>query len=105
MKTEYVLLLYTQYTPQPQRQTSRHSKCLGKNFQSHGPKKQAGVAILKSNNIGFKVKINKKKQIRTFHNCHRKNSSRGYLNSEHLLPKYKGTFTPKRNITEAKITH
>ena len=56
MKIEHNLLLHTRNTPQPQRQTSPHSTVLGKKIQSNGPKKQAGVAILISNKINFKLK-------------------------------------------------
>ena len=56
MKTESILLLHTRNTPQPQRQTSPQSKGLGKKIQLNGPKKQAGVAILISNKIDFKLK-------------------------------------------------
>ena len=55
-KTEYILLLHTINIPQLQRQTSPQSKGLGKNFQSNGPKKQAGIAILISNKIDVKLK-------------------------------------------------
>ena len=56
MKAGSSLLLYTRNTPQPQRQTLPQSKGLGKFFQSNGPKKQAGVAILISIKIDFKLK-------------------------------------------------
>ena len=64
-KTESSLLLHIRNTPQPQRQTSPQSKRLGKNFQSNGTKKQAGIASLKSKKIHFKVKsiIRDKKNI------------------------------------------
>ena len=57
MKAWFILLLYTRSTPQPQRQTLSQKKMVGKwFFQSNGPKKQAGVAILISNKIDFKLK-------------------------------------------------
>ena len=57
MKTESILLLHTRNTPQLQRQTLPQSKGLGKKiFQSNGPKKQAGVAIVIANKIDFKLK-------------------------------------------------
>ena len=56
VKTESILLLQKRNTPQPQRQTSPQSKGLGNIFQSNGPKKLAGVAILISNKIVFKLK-------------------------------------------------
>ena len=55
-KTESILLLHARSTTQPQRQTSPQSKGLGKIFQSNGPKKQVGVAILINNKIDFKLK-------------------------------------------------
>ena len=65
-----------------------------KNFQSNEPKKQAGVAILLSNKIDFKVKSIKR---RTFHISHKKI----HLNTKHLCPKYKSTLICKRNTTKA----
>ena len=50
------ILLLTRNTPQTQRQTFIQSKGLEKVFQSNGPKKQAGVALLISNKTGFKLK-------------------------------------------------
>ena len=55
-KTGSKILLFTRNTPQPQRQSSTQSKGLGKGFQANEPKKQAGVAILISNKIDFKLK-------------------------------------------------
>ena len=56
MKTEFILLLHTRKTPQPQRQTLPQTKRLGGKFQSNGPKKQADIAILISNKTDFKLK-------------------------------------------------
>ena len=55
-KAGYSPLLYTRNTPQPQRQTLPRIKGWDKVFQSNGPKKQAGVAILISNKSNFKLK-------------------------------------------------
>jgi hypothetical protein len=46
---------------QCQRQSVTVSKKLGKFFQTNGPKKQAGVAILIANKIDFQPKIIKKR--------------------------------------------
>ena len=53
-KTGSSLLLFTRNTLQPQRQL--RVKSWGKVFQSNGPKKQVGVAILIFNKIDFKLK-------------------------------------------------
>ena len=56
MKIEYILPLHIRSTPQPQRLILPQRKGLGKIFKSSGPKKQAVVAILISNEIDFKLK-------------------------------------------------
>jgi exonuclease III len=53
-------LQHTGNPPQGQRETLPQSKRLGKNFQANGLNKQAGVAILISNKIGFQPKVIKK---------------------------------------------
>ena len=65
MKTESILL-HTRNTSQPQRQTSSQSKGLRRKiFQTNGPKKQAGVAILIPKKR-LQTKINQKRQKRHF---------------------------------------
>ena len=54
MKAGSILVMYTRNTPQPQRQILPQS--WEKIFQSNGPKKQVGVAILIYNKIDFKLK-------------------------------------------------
>ena len=51
-KTGSNILLFTRNTPQPQRQAPTQIKV----YQANGPKKQAGVAILISNKVDFKLK-------------------------------------------------
>ena len=50
-KTGSNILLFTRNIPQSQRQKLPQSKELGKDFQSNGPKKQVGVAVLISSKI------------------------------------------------------
>ena len=100
MKTESILLLHVRKTPRPQRQTSPQSKGLGKDFPSNGPKKQAAIAILISNEIDFQQNQSKETR-RTFHVSHRKNSSIGNLNTEHVCPEYKDIIICKRKTTKA----
>ena len=57
MKTGSNILLFTRNTPQPQRPHYLRVKDWEKVFQSNGPKKQAGVAILITNKIDFKLKL------------------------------------------------
>ena len=45
-------------------------------FQTNGPKKQAGVAILTSNKNRLQTKINQRRQRRTCYISHRKNLSK-----------------------------
>ena len=56
IKAEFSLLLYTINTPQSQRQILPQSKSLQKIFQSNGPKKQAGIAIIMTDSKEFKLK-------------------------------------------------
>ena len=77
-------------------------------FQSNGPKKQAGVAILISNKIDFQPEvIKKKKKIRkdTSYSSKEKNQPRRILNFDHLCSKCKGSHMHKRNFTKAQSTH
>ena len=59
-KIESILPPQTRNTYQPQWQTSSQSTGLGKKYQSNGPKKEAGTAILISNKIDFNLKSIKK---------------------------------------------
>ena len=70
-------------------------------MQSNGPKKQAGVAMLISNKIDFKLKSIKRDKEGHFMLVIGKNPSRGNLNSEHLCPEYKGTLICKINTSKA----
>ena len=56
MKSGSNILLFTRNTPQPQKRHLLRVKGWEKVFQANGPKKQAGVAILISNKIDFKLK-------------------------------------------------
>jgi exonuclease III len=60
-------------------------------FQANDLKKQAGVAILKSNKIGFQPKVIKKYKEGHFILIKGKISPKGTLNSEYLCSKYKGS--------------
>jgi exonuclease III len=53
-------------------------------FQANGMKKQAGVAILISDNIDFQPKVIKKRQGGALRSHLRQNPPRGTLNSEYL---------------------
>ena len=51
VKTESLFLMHSKNTPQQQGQTLAQGKGLEKIFQENGPKKQAGVAILISDDL------------------------------------------------------
>ena len=79
-----------------------------KTLQSNGPKKQAGVAILVSNKLDFKLKSIKRDEEGHFIFITGKNPSGRSLSSKHLCPKYKGINIRKRNIKTQitnKISH
>jgi hypothetical protein len=73
-------------------------------FQANGPKKQAGVAILKSDKIDFQPKVIKKDKEGHFILLKGKNLPRTF-NFEHLCSKCNGIHVNKRNFTKAQSTH
>jgi hypothetical protein len=66
-------------------------------FQTNGPRKQAGVAILISNKINFQTKVIKHDKEGHFIFIKVKNPPRESLNSEHLCLKCKSTQIYKTN--------
>ena len=66
MKVEAILLLYIRTTSQSQRQALPQNKGLGKYFPIRFIR-QAGIAILISNKIAFKVKSIKRKEEDALH--------------------------------------
>ena len=71
-------------------------------YQSNGPKKQAGVAILISNKIDFKLKSVKRDKEGHFILVTGKNPSRGNLNTELLCPKYRAPSHVKETLLKLK---
>ena len=70
-------------------------------FQANGPRKQAGVDILISNEIDFQPKVIKKDTEGHFILIKGKKSIKKNSQSKHLCSKYKGTLIHKRNFTKA----
>ena len=77
MKTGSNILLFIRDTLQSQRQTLPQSKGLRKDFPSKRTKKQAGVAILTSSKIDFKLKSIRKDGEGHFIYTNNRNNSSG----------------------------
>jgi hypothetical protein len=60
MQVGSIIFLHIRNTSQKQKQTLHQSKGLKKVFQTNGPKKQAGVAILIFNKVDFQPKVIKR---------------------------------------------
>jgi hypothetical protein len=72
-------------------------------LQANGPKKQAGVAILISNNTGFQHRLSKKIRKDTSYSS-KENLPRRTHDFEHLCYKGKANHIHKRNFTKPQST-
>jgi hypothetical protein len=74
-------------------------------YKANGPKKQAGVAILRANKIEFQPKVIQKDKEGHFIHIKGKNLPRRTLNSENVCSKCKVTHIHKRNFTKDQSTY
>ena len=70
-----------------------------KKFHTNGDQKKAGVAILISDKIDFKIKA-VKRQRRTLDNDQRINPRRRYNNYKYICPQHRSTTICKANANE-----
>ena len=68
-------------------------------FHTNGDQKKAGIAILTSDKINFKIKT-EKRQRRTLHNDQRINPRRRYNNYKYICTQYWSTAICKANANE-----
>ena len=81
IQKQYPYIYCLQETHLKPRDTHRlKGKTWKKIFHTDGEQKEAGVAILISDKIGFEIKAMKKRQRRTLHNHQRINPRRRYYN-------------------------
>ena len=69
-------------------------------FHTDGEQKEAGVAILISDKIGFEKKAMKKRQRRTLHNHQRINPRRRFNNYKYICTKHRSTAICKANANK-----
>ena len=72
-------------------------KGLKKIFHANGNQKKAGIAIIISDKIDFKIKTVNKRKGGTLHNDQRINPKRGYNNYKHLCTQHRSTPIHKAN--------
>ena len=75
-------------------------KAWKKIFHANRDQKEAGVAILISDKIGFEIKAMKKRQRRTLHNHQRINPRRRFNNYKYICTQHRSTAICKTNANK-----
>ena len=91
-------MLSTREPPQNKEHIQTGSEGL-ENDISHRDQRNAGVAILKSDKIDFKIKV-VKRQRRTLHNDQRVNQRRRYNNCKYICTQQRSTTICKANVNK-----